>query len=101
MMNKSVLSYATEQACVYRSVKVALIIGTVLAVINHYDAILNGMWTGTVVLQIVLSYFVPYIVATYGSVMQAKSLELQKDDGTSIKGTVVRLLEEGDRRPGL
>jgi hypothetical protein len=51
-MNKSVLSYATEQACVYRSVKVALTIGTVLAVINHYDAILNGTWTGTVVLQI-------------------------------------------------
>lgn len=86
MINRSVFSYATEPACVYRSAKVALIIGTVLAVINHYDAILNGTWTGTVLLQIVLSYFVPYIVATYGSVMQAKSLQIQKDGRTPIGG---------------
>jgi hypothetical protein len=35
------LKHACEKTCVYRSMKVALLVGTVLALINHYDAIFN------------------------------------------------------------
>jgi len=49
-----------------RSLFVALIVGTVLNLINQGDALLGSMpinW-----LKIILTYFVPYAVCTYGAV---------------------------------
>jgi hypothetical protein len=55
-----------------RSFLVALVVGTVLNVINQGDALLGTMpinW-----LKIILTYFVPYAVCTYGAV----SFQLRK-----------------------
>lgn len=49
-----------------RSFYVALVVGTVLNLINQGDAILGAApisW-----LKIILTYFVPYAVCTYGAV---------------------------------
>jgi hypothetical protein len=49
-----------------RSGCVALVVGTMLNLINHGDVIFGAMtinWT-----KIVLTYFVPYAVSTYGAV---------------------------------
>ena len=57
------------QAEVFRTaVKVALVVGTILALINHSSAIFNLTLTTQNVFQIILSYFVPYGVSTYSSV---------------------------------
>jgi hypothetical protein len=49
-----------------RSFYVALIVGTILNLINQGDAILG---TGSIDwLKVVLTYFVPYAVCTYGAV---------------------------------
>lgn len=49
-----------------RSFYVALVVGTILNVINQGDAIFSA---GSVDwLKIVLTYFVPYVVCTYGAV---------------------------------
>jgi hypothetical protein len=49
-----------------RSLYVALIVGTILNLINQGDAILG---TGSVDwLKVILTYFVPYAVCTYGAV---------------------------------
>ncbi len=69
--------YAFERTCVARSAKVALVVGTLLAVINHYDGIIMGKLTGTDIFQILLTYLVPYAVSTYGSAMQACYMESQ------------------------
>ena len=59
-----------------RSLYVALIVGTVLNLINQGDALL-GMasinW-----LKVILTYCVPYAVCTYGAV----SVQLKKADAT-------------------
>ena len=68
--------YAGEKACVLRSLKVALVVGTVLALINHYDAILSGTLGTTGTLQVLLTYTVPYSVATYGSASHGVQMEL-------------------------
>ena len=48
-----------------RSLIVALLIGTVLNVINQGDALISG---GELVLwKLLLTYFVPFAVASYGS----------------------------------
>ncbi len=49
-----------------RSLLVALIVGTVLNLINQGDALLTG--SNLNVLKICLTYIVPYCVATYGAV---------------------------------
>lgn len=72
------LKHAADRVCVYRSVKVALVVGTILALINHLDRILSGSLNATNILQILLTYLVPYSVSTYGSAMQARYLELQQ-----------------------
>jgi hypothetical protein len=69
--------HATSRVCIYRSIKVALFIGTILGVINHYDAILSGHLTSTNLFQMAITYMVPFSVATYGAAMQAKHIELQ------------------------
>ena len=50
---------------VRRSLSVALIIGTVLNSINQGDALLSGH--PLVTWKLLLTYFVPFAVASYGS----------------------------------
>lgn len=50
---------------VRRSLIVALVVGTILNMINQGEAILGG---GNIVLwKLLLTYFVPFAVASYGS----------------------------------
>lgn len=50
---------------VRRSLVVAAVIGTVLNAINQGDAIVAGR--GIVLWKLLLTYFVPFAVASYGS----------------------------------
>jgi len=60
------IRYATESGVPRRSFVVAVIVGTVLNLINQGDAALRGSslnWT-----KIALTFLVPYCGATYGAV---------------------------------
>jgi hypothetical protein len=59
-----------------RSLYVALIVGTVLNLINQGDALLGMVSVNW--LKLILTYCVPYAVCTYGAV----SHQLQKADAT-------------------
>ena len=50
------------------AIKVALIVGTLLALINHGDSLLQMSLNAENIVQILLTYLVPYCVATYLSV---------------------------------
>jgi hypothetical protein len=62
------LSAATERGTVITSIKVALVVGTFLALINYGDRIFLRHdrrlldWV-----KLALTYMVPYCVATYGA----------------------------------
>jgi hypothetical protein len=58
---------------VRRSLTVALIIGTLLNAINQGPEILTGHWP--VWWKLVLTYFVPFAVASYGSYAAFRSSE--------------------------
>jgi hypothetical protein len=63
---KKVWSCATAEGVPRRSLVVALVVGTLLNAINQGDVLLAGHalnWS-----KIVLTYLVPYCVATYGAV---------------------------------
>jgi hypothetical protein len=58
--------YAVSGGVPWRSLWVALIVGTILNLINQGDALVSGRPLD--VLKLVLTYLVPYFVSTYGAV---------------------------------
>lgn len=69
-MNKILrwFSLAIEIKTLKRSIKVAVIVGTILMLINHGDILLYGDIEVHHMLKIILTYLVPYLVSTYSSV---------------------------------
>ena len=57
--------------CVKRSIKIALVVGKILGIINHGPAIIADTMTTIRYLSLLLTYLVPYGVATYGSAREA------------------------------
>ena len=49
-----------------KTVAVALVVGTVLFVINQLDVVLRGQATGEVWLKVALTFLVPFGVSNYG-----------------------------------
>ena len=58
-----------------RAIKVGLIVGTILGAINHGDAILDGKFALTNLVQVVLTYLVPYGVSTFSAVQAIRQRE--------------------------
>ena len=65
-------SSAWQRMCdpqvVWLALKVALVVGTILNLINHFDLLLGAPVSSGTLLQIVLTYIVPYCVSTHGQV---------------------------------
>ena len=62
------LQLAVTPMIVRRSFGVALVVGTLLTLINQGDVLLSGEITTTVIAKILLTYCVPYSVSTYAGV---------------------------------
>lgn len=58
---------------VKRALIVAVVVGTLLNVINSYDVFLAGNFTFRNVLRITLTYITPFCVSLYSSIKAAKS----------------------------
>ena len=56
----------------WRSVKIGVLVGTVLAVINHGGALARGEVTSAVAWKIALTYLVPFIVATWSALAASR-----------------------------
>lgn len=54
-----------DRSVVARGLRVALIVGTLLTIINQGDMLLAGQWPP--LWKILLTFFVPYGVSTYSS----------------------------------
>ena len=55
-----------------RSAIVAVIVGTILTFLNQGDTLLAGEWNNALYWKIPLTYCVPFLVATYGSLAAAR-----------------------------
>ena len=58
--------YAISNGVPRRSLLVALVVGTILNLINQGDAMLAGLPLD--VAKLLLTYLVPYLVSTYGAI---------------------------------
>ena len=65
---KNWLAIAFEASVVRRALKMMVVIGCVLAAINHGDTLLAGAMTAGAWLKVALTFAVPYCVSTISSV---------------------------------
>jgi hypothetical protein len=70
--NRSFVSLALTRQVVVMALKVSFVVGTILALINHGDNILEMSLSSKNVLQILLTYLVPYCVSTWSAVRALK-----------------------------
>jgi hypothetical protein len=83
-MNESgFFSIALRRSVVLTALKLSVLVGTVLAVINHGPALLDGSLSSGRYLQIALTYLVPYGVSTYSSVKALQGLTPQPQQTTA------------------
>jgi hypothetical protein len=71
MERDQALSRTLSWPAVRRSLGVALVVGTILNLINQGDAVLGD--AQIVVWKLLLTYFVPFAVASYGSYAALRS----------------------------
>jgi hypothetical protein len=60
-----------------RTVRIALVVGTILTLINQADVILSGDATGITALKIGLNFCVPFIVSNLG-LLAGKRAEIER-----------------------
>ena len=63
-----------------RAIKVALLVGTLLALINHGEKILSLSLTNQDYIKLVLTYLVPYAVSSWSAVYAIISSTSSNDD---------------------
>ena len=56
-----------------RALSVAIVVRSILNFINHYDLLLGKSLTCQAMIQMGLTYVVPYVVSTHGQVWWRKS----------------------------
>jgi hypothetical protein len=62
------MAYSLERDTIIRSLKAALVIGTLLGLINHGQALVSGHFTRSELVPLLTTYLVPFCVTTYGQV---------------------------------
>jgi hypothetical protein len=55
-----------------RSLRIALVVGTVLLAINQGDVLLSTSWPPALVWKVPLTYLVPFAVATWGALVNSR-----------------------------
>lgn len=71
--DNSFFTIAMSKQVLPSALKVALVVGTILALINHGDKILSLTLSYQDCIKIVLSYLVPYGVSTWSAVEAIKA----------------------------
>lgn len=69
------LALAFSAQVVGPAVRIAIVVGTILVLINHGDAVFQMTLTANQLLKILLTYLVPYCVSTYSSVKAIQGLD--------------------------
>ncbi|GAA6208056.1 hypothetical protein NBRC116601_13490 [Cognatishimia sp. WU-CL00825] len=74
---------ATTRTVAVRAVRVASVVGVVLAFLNHGDRLLSGHIDLATYLKIALTFLVPYCVSTYSSVLAVRE-SMQSVEGDRL-----------------
>ena len=82
---QTVKFYGLERDTLFRSIKTALVVGTILGLINHGAAILAGRFTVEQMISFLVTYLVPFSVAMYGQIQGKRQRDLALAGQTMLK----------------
>jgi hypothetical protein len=88
-MINSWLNIALQRDIFMRAIKVALVVGSILMLINHGDVILSNGLSIKELIKIALTYCVPYCVSTYSSA-EAVCVEENKPSINTLMGEFIK-----------
>lgn len=77
---KIFLKHCKQKNNITRAIKVSFLVGTILAVINHYDMFTANNFELRRIVQIILTYVIPFSVSLYSAAMQGRHNELKLKD---------------------
>ena len=72
---RSFLEIARSRPVVRRAFRIAMVVGFVLAVINHGNTIISGNMNFEILCKVFVTFLVPYSVSTYSSVLAIRENE--------------------------
>jgi len=79
MKTTSILKYhlllLTDKVIFKRAIRVAILVGLLLNLINCYSALVNQSWENINLWGVLLTFLVPYFVSTYSSFIAQKRIE--------------------------
>jgi hypothetical protein len=52
---------------IFLAVRISLVVGTLLGIINHYDMFLSGNYEVSRIIKIFITYLVPFSVSLYST----------------------------------
>ena len=61
-----------HRAMLLRSLAIAAVVGTILMMINQGDLLLHGEWPRSLAWKVPLTYLVPFVVATWGALVNGR-----------------------------
>lgn len=70
--------------CVKQSIKIAMVVGIILSVINQYQVLFEGFTTTAEGVKVVMNFVVPFSVATYSryKLIQEQKIGHEETDET-------------------
>ena len=71
-ITKCIMCALRHSPMLKRSITVAVVVGTILTVLNQGDVIFGGNWKPALYWKIPLTYCVPFCVATYGALSNSR-----------------------------
>lgn len=63
------IKFALTKSNLRRAIVMALSVGTLLAAINHYDMFVSGQYPTRRLIQVLVTYLVPFLVSLVSSVL--------------------------------
>jgi hypothetical protein len=57
----------TLKSKIFLAMRIALVVGTILGIINHYDMFLSGNYETSRIVKILITYLVPFSVSLYST----------------------------------
>lgn len=81
MQGDGFIDLALRRTVMRRAARVAVVVGIVLGLLNHGDAIFAGTLTPTQITKICLTFLVPYSVSTYSSVLAIRERQAEYEAG--------------------
>jgi len=67
--DESALRFVTRRPVLRRNLLVALVVGSILSLVNQVDLVLRGELTLGLLVKVAFNYLVPFIVASIGAAL--------------------------------